>query len=75
MASYLDKVLGLVEQAERGVPRTVASHRHDVFEVFEAAAKVRTTVLLKFVMSRPETTWVRRMDRMRRAARILAGIY
>ncbi len=47
-----DKVLGLVEQAERGVARAVGAHGHDVLQALEAIAEMRPAVLLQLVVGR-----------------------
>ena len=52
---YLDEVLGLVEEPERGVPGAVRSHGHDVLQLLQAVAQVRAAVLLQLVVSGSET--------------------
>ena len=51
---YLNKMFGLVEQPQRGVPGTVRPDRDQVLQVLKTRSQVCTAVLLQLIVGRSE---------------------
>ena len=49
---YLNKMFGLVEEPQRGVPGAVRPDRDQVLQVLQTGSEVSTAVLLQLIVGR-----------------------